>query len=269
MLRFSMIGFGAIGTGVLELVRHDPELQVDRVIVHAGSHDRARTWLDEHGYADTEVSEQLELGTRQPELVVECAGHSAIEEHVLPALAHGVPCMIVSVGALATPGLPERLEQAARAGGTQVQLLSGAIGAIDALAGARVGGLDRVSYRGRKPPRAWQGTAAERTVNLDAVTVPTLIFEGSAREAAARFPKNANVAATLGLAGIGMDRTQVRLYADPQVSENVHEIEAEGAFGSLSLTMRGRPLPANPKTAALTIYCVVRALGNRAHALII
>jgi aspartate dehydrogenase len=267
MLRVSIIGFGAIGTEVLELLRRDADLQVDRVVVHAHSAERARVWLDGHGYAATEVAERLELSPQRPDLVVECAGHSAIEEHVLPALALGVPCLIASVGALSTPGLPERLEQAARAGGTQVQLLSGAIGAIDALAAARVGGLDHVSYCGRKPPRAWKGTAAEQSVDLDAVTAPTLIFQGSAREAAARYPKNANVAATLGLAGIGLDRTRVQLYADPQVSENVHEIAADGAFGSLALTLRGRPLATNPKTSALTVYSVVRALGNRAHAI--
>ncbi|MNR26265.1 L-aspartate dehydrogenase [compost metagenome] len=68
--------------------------------------------------------------------------------------------MVVSVGALSEPGMAERLEAAARRGNTQVQLLSGAIGAIDALAAARVGGLDEVIYTGRKPARAWAGTPA-------------------------------------------------------------------------------------------------------------
>ena len=268
MLKVSMIGFGAIGTSVLELLGQERDLRVDRVVVHAGSCAQAQRWLSEHGHVATQVADRLELDAKtRPDLVVECAGHSAIEQHVLPALAHGVPCLIASVGALSTPGLPERLEQAARAGATQVQLLSGAIGAIDALAAARVGGLDRVCYRGRKPPQAWKGTPAEHRVDLDTLAQSTLIFDGTAREAAARYPKNANVAATLALAGLGLDRTEVRLYADPQVCENVHEVDAEGAFGSLTLTMRGKPLAANPKTSALTVYSVVRALGNRAHAL--
>ncbi len=262
-LRVAMIGLGAIGSGVLTLLREDATLQFERVVVHAGSLGRAADWLAGHGLLHTQAASGLDLQEGRPDIVVECAGHAAIEEHLLPALAQGVPCVVTSVGALATPGLPERLDVAARAGGTQVQLVPGAVGAIDALAAARLGGLDRVCYRGRKPPLAWRGTPAEQRVDLAALSSEALIFEGSAREAATLYPKNANVAATLALAGLGLDRTQVRLFADPAVQQNVHQIEAEGAFGSLELTLRCKTLPANPKTSALVVYSVARALRNR------
>ena len=260
--RIALIGCGAIGTSVLELLRGDPALEVVAIVVPA-----------EGVAAAQKAAPDAQVGSAVPaagiDLVVETAGHAAIEEHVLPALARGTPCVVASVGALSATGFAEKLEAAAIAGNTQVQLIPGAIGAIDALAAARIGGLDSVRYTGRKPPQAWKGTPAEQGRDLDALAQATVIFEGSAREAALLYPKNANVAATVSLAGLGLDKTLVRLIADPATTENVHTVEAEGAFGSFELTMRNKPLAANPKTSALTVYSAVRALRNRVAALAI
>lgn len=267
MLRVTLIGCGAIGASVLELLHGDADVGVEAVVVPRDGHARAREVLARWA-PSARLIERLDASDA-PALLVECAGHSAIEQHVLPALRRGVPCIVASVGALAEPGLAQRIEDAARSGGTQVQLLSGAIGGIDALSAARVGGLDEVVYTGRKPPGAWKGTPAERDCDLDALAEPRMIYSGSAAQAALLYPKNANVAATLSLAGIGLQRTQVQLFADPAVTDNVHHVLARGAFGSLELTMRGKPLAANPKTSALTVYSVVRALRNRAQPLCI
>ncbi len=266
MLHVSMIGCGAIGIGVMELLKSDPEVTFDLVIVPEAHMAAARAAVSTLA-PQARVTDRLGEQDQHPDLLIECAGHQAIEEHIIPALQRGIPCMVVSIGALSAPGLVERLEAAARAGNTQVQLLSGAIGGIDALSAARVGGLDSVVYIGRKPPGAWKDTPADGPFDLDNLQTATVIFEGSAREAAQLYPKNANVAATLSLAGLGLDHTQVRLLADPGVTENVHHVEVKGAFGDFELTMRGKPLAANPKTSALTVFSVVRALTNRAHAL--
>lgn len=254
--RIALVGCGAIGTSVLQLLHGDPALKVVAVVVPADAIAAAQ-----------KAAPDAQVGSAVPadgiDLVVETAGHAAIEQHVLPALARGLPCVVASVGALSATGLAEKLEAAAVAGSTQVQLIPGAIGAIDALAAARIGGLDSVRYTGRKPPLAWKGTPAEQGRDLGALAHETVIFEGSAREAALLYPKNANVAATVSLAGLGLDRTMVRLIADPATAENVHTVEAEGAFGSFELTMRNKPLAANPKTSALTVYSAVRALRNR------
>lgn len=266
MLRVALIGCGAIGSSMLELLQGDAGLAVVAVVVPAEGAAAAQALLQKLAPGVQVVTDVPSAGI---DLVVETAGHAAIEEHVLPALRRGTPCVVASVGALSAAGLAEKLEIAAITGKTQVQLIAGAIGAIDALAAARIGGLDAVRYTGRKPPRAWKGTPAEKAHELDALTRETVIFEGSAREAALLYPKNANVAATVSLAGLGLDRTLVRLIADPASSENVHLVEAEGAFGSFELTMRNKPLAANPKTSALTVYSAVRALRNRAAALAI
>ena len=262
VLRVALIGCGAIGTSVLELLKGDAALAVVAIVVSAEGLAAVQKLVPGVPVSSSVPATGIDL-------VVETAGHAAIEEHVLPALARGTPCIVASVGALSAAGLAERLEAAAVAGRTQVQLIAGAIGAIDALAAARIGGLDSVRYTGRKPPQAWKGTPAEQGRDLDALAQPAVIFEGSAREAAMLYPKNANVAATVSLAGLGLDGTLVRLIADPTITENVHTVEAEGAFGSFELTMRNKPLAANPKTSALTVYSVVRAITNRARAVAI
>ena len=266
MKNIALIGCGAIGSSVLELLSGDARLQVGWVLVPEVNAAIQQTVARLAPQA--QILPALPADAR-PDLMVECAGHGAIEEHVLPALARGIPAVVASIGALSAPGMAERVQAAAEAGQTQVQLLSGAIGGIDALAAARVGGLESVVYTGHKPPLAWSGTPAEQVCDLAALTQAFCIFEGTAREAAQLYPKNANVAATLSLAGLGLDQTRVRLFADPAVTENVHHVAASGAFGSMELTMRGKPLAANPKTSALTVYSVVRAVLNNVASLAI
>ena len=259
-MRIALIGCGAIGRALLELLRAEPAITVAAIVVPQ-AHAAATQALARELAPEAAVA--AAVPSRDIDLVVEAAGHAAIAEHVVPAVAHGRPAIVVSVGALADAGLLGRLEAAARQGRTQVQLVPGAIGGLDALAAARFGGLDSVHYTGRKPPLAWQGTPAEAAFDLGSLTEATVIFEGSAREAASLYPKNANVAATVALAGLGLDRTRVRLIADPAAGGNLHEIDAEGGFGQLALRLRNRPLPANPKTSALAVYSAARALLGR------
>lgn len=265
MLNIALVGCGAIGASVLELLHGDANCRVDCVITASEGFEQAKTAVAKFA-PNARVQDCLSVDDA-PDVLVECAGHFAIAQHVIPALERGIDCVVASIGALSSPGMADALEQAARRGNTQVQLLSGAIGGIDALSAARIGGLDSVVYSGRKPPNAWIGTPAEALCALDSLTEAFCIFDGNAENAAKLYPKNANVAATLAFAGLGLQRTQVKLFADPGVVENVHHVEARGAFGNFELTLRGKPLPANPKTSALTVYSVVRALHNRSRPL--
>ncbi len=266
--RLAMIGCGAIGTAVLQLLQAQSLVQVAQVIVPESGLMAVRV-LCASLAPQAQVASSLALGAldalddrSRPHLVVECAGHQAVTDHVIPALCAGVPAVVASIGSLHDASALARLSDAAAQGATHVQLVSGAIGGIDALAAARFGGLSQVQYTGRKPPAGWRGTPAEARFDLANLAAPVIIFEGSAREAARLYPKNANVAATVALAGLGFDETSATLIADPGVQRNVHRIVASGAFGRLDLTLENEPLAANPKTSALTVYSIVRAIHN-------
>lgn len=267
MHRLAIIGCGAIGSALLQRLHGQPQFQVTQLIVRdaalRSAHDAARTLApDAHWLGAPDLQ-----GSNAPQLVVECAGHDAVQQHVLPALRAGIPAVVASIGALHDAALLARLAHAAEQGGSRVHLVAGAVGGIDALAAARLGGLTRVAYIGRKPPLGWAGTPAGAQHELAALREPLTIFEGSARDAARLYPKNANVAAAVSLAGLGFDQTRATLVADPGVTRNVHRITAEGAFGRLDLTLENEPLATNPKTSALTVYSLLRAIHNATQAI--
>ncbi|MES2511756.1 MAG: aspartate dehydrogenase [Pseudomonadota bacterium] len=257
-----LIGYGAIGQAICRRLQGSARVNVTHVVVRPQRLAEVQAALGSTIKAVSEVP----AGTK---LALECAGHEALAAHVVGALEKGVECAVMSVGALSEAGLPEKLTAAASHGKTQVHLLAGAIGGIDAIAAARQAGLTNVTYTGRKPPGGWKGSAAEKVVDLASLKEAATIFEGTAREAASLYPKNANVAATVSLAGLGLDATRVRLIADPAVTDNVHEIKASGEFGEMQVTMRGKPLAENPKTSALTVLSALRFLDNRASAITI
>lgn len=252
-LRVGLIGYGAIGSLVAEAVAGRDDMALAGVLLRPES-QRA---LPE---ALPLVTDAAGLLAKQPNIVVEAAGHGGLRAYGAAILSGGVDLLIASVGALADAELENRLRAAAKAGRARVLVPAGALGGLDALGAAKHAGLERVQYIGRKAPKAWIGTKAESMIDLAKVTEPTPFFEGSAREAALAFPQNANVVAAVALAGLGFDHTRVRLMVDPTEARNQHSVEASGAFGSFSSHVVAQVLPSNPKTSMLAPYSLVRGL---------
>ena len=77
---------------------------------------------------------------------------------------------------------------------------------------------------------------------------------------ASGLPENINVAAAVSLAGIGLDRTQVCVVADPALERNTHEVVAEGTFGQMRFEIRGIPTETNPRTGRIVAMSVLSTL---------
>lgn len=258
----ALIGYGAIAQAVCSALKEDAGSPLTQVLVREGKGVSTQKAVGRN----IEVIEDTRHLRADTGLVIECAGHDAVRQYGPAVLTRGMDFAIVSAGVLADDALQDQLVSAAQDGGARLQVLSGAIGGIDALAAAGTA-LETVSYTARKPPLSWSGSPAERNHDLANITEPTAIFEGTAREAALGYPKNANVVATVALASIGFDRTMVRLMADPTAEGNTHEIHASGGGYDLQYATRGAALASNPKTSALTAQSILRAIRAEAPGL--
>jgi aspartate dehydrogenase len=258
-VRVGLIGLGSVEQAVVRMLeeRAPGEIQVVAAVVR----DPAR-------HRDCAIPSLVttvdELISAQPEVVIEAGGHRALREYGPAVLRAGCDLLMISVGALADPAVERALIAAAASGGSHARVVSGAIGALDALAAAAIGGLTRVTHITCKPASTLLGDG-ER----EPITEAQELFRGTAREAALKFPESVNVAAAVSLSGIGFDRTEVRVVADPTVTRNQHIVEAEGAFGSLRLEIMNIPSDTNPRTARLVAMCVVHTLLQRRSSFLI
>jgi len=203
------------------------------------------------------------------DLVVEAVSKGAAAAIIRETLASSKDIMVMSVGGL-LDCLDEALNLAKRQGG-RIYVPSGAIAGLDAIKGAMAGRVSKVTLTTRKPPRGLEGApyVVEKRIDLKGLKEPTAIFSGSASEAVSAFPANINVAAALSLAGIGPDKTEVRIIADPTSDKNIHEIEAEGDFGKLFVRMENVPSPTNPKTSFMAALSAIGLLRRITTSLVV
>ncbi len=264
-----VIGSGAIAAPMLEAVARNVPRQLDRLslLTLPAVADGARALLDKVGPRIARehevVSDADAFLSRRHDLVVECAGHAAVKAYGARVLEGGADLLAVSIGSLTDDALRESLRAAAEKSGARMILCSGAIGGIDLLSAARLAGIERITYTSRKPPKAWKGTPAALLVDLDTVTSETVFYEGTARAAARDYPQNANSAATIAIASVGLDHVTVRLVADPAAPGNVHEFKLSSACADMDVRIVGKPSPDNPKTSMSTAYTVAREILNR------
>jgi len=263
--RIAIAGLGAIGKAVARRLTDGlPGLKL--AAIATGNTAKAKDWLGAQKI-DCPIVE-LEEFPKHADLAIECAPASLLERICKPMLEAGKQVMVLSCGALLDNF--DLVELARRHGG-RILVPTGALLGLDAVQAAAVGDISRVHMITRKPPNGLDGAPylVEHGISVLGIREPRCVFTGTAREAARGFPAHVNVAAALALAGIGPDRTTIEIWADPNVSRNMHRIELDGEAVRLSLEIENVPSLENPRTGRLTPLSVVALLRKMSSPLAI
>lgn len=260
-MRIGIIGGGVIARLILEQVRQGAlgDLEVAGLLGR-GSASRGKPLAKAFGVPF--VTSLDDLLRCKLDVVVEAASHEAVREYAAPLLAAGISVVVLSGGALVDDALRDRLERLAAEHRALLYVPSGGIGGLDALKAVCAAGAEEVEIAVTKPPAAWKGIPyVERSgVDLDRLDKPMTLFDGTAREGVPHFPANVNIAAVLALAGVGFDRTRLKVVADPALRFNTHYINIRGRTGSISIKFESVPSPENPRTSMLACYSALAAL---------
>lgn len=200
---------------------------------------------------------------KEVELVIEAASQNAITSYLNQLISFKKDVLVMSVGAFANSAFFSEVSRNVESNDINIYVPSGAIAGIDALKSVK-NSVSYVTLTTTKNPNSLKDSPFFKKNNLtvDSIKKRTLIFEGSAIEAVQNFPANVNVAALLGLAGIGVEKTKVNVIADPSIRINKHEIKVIGKFGELIVRVKNIPSSTNPKTSYLAILSVIECLRS-------
>jgi aspartate dehydrogenase len=255
-VKVGIAGFGTIGKPVAAALQKGID-GLELAAVCSRDKDKARRNME--GLCDpVPVVSPQELAD-MCDVIVECVPKAAFRDIAEPALKAGRIFITVSgAGLLIHPDVVDL----ARDNKAQIILATGALLGLDAVRAAAEGEIEQVRMITRKPPFSLNGAPylVENNISIENLSEPLKVFEGTAREGAAGFPANVNVAAALGLAGIGPDRTTLEIWADPALERNTHRIEVEADSARFSLSIENVPSVENPGTGKITALSVIAAL---------
>ena len=256
VIRVAIAGLGAIGR-VLARKLTDGIPGIELACAAAGDKAKARDWLEQQRI-DCPVVEFEEFPERA-DLAIECAPAAVIDRICRSMLEAGKQVMVLSCGALLPR--PELIDLAKARGGAII-VPTGALLGLDAVQAAAQGTIHSIRMITRKPPAGLAGVPylIEKGIDLDRLTEPMMVFEGTVREAIKRFPANVNVAVALSLAGIGPDKTRMEIWADPTIDRNQHTISIDSDSARFEMSISNIPTRENAATGKITALSVVAAL---------
>ena len=197
--------------------------------------------------------------TAQSDLIIECLPPDIVPALTREAFSRGKDIILISSAALLI--YPDILEEHKKSK-SRIIVPSGALAGLDGVGALMHSEIKSATIVSTKKPTGFFGAPyiEQRCIDLTCVTKKTRLFKGNALGAAQGFPANVNVAATLSLAGIGPERTEVEIWADPEAKGNKHEIIVEGEFSTIRASVDNLPDPANPKTSILAAQSIIAVL---------
>jgi aspartate dehydrogenase len=257
MKAIGIVGCGAIGKALLKAVEAG-RLAVRVAGVTSRTEKSARDFLATLREPPPYLARKELIA--KSELIIEAAGQAVVPGLAEEVFAAGKDLMVISVGALLDH--PEIMGKA-RERGCRLFVPSGAIAGLDGIKSASIGQISHVTITTRKPPEGLEGAPylVERKITLAGLSEEREVFAGSAREACRGFPANVNVSAAVSLAGVGPDKTRIRILSVPGLKRNCHDIEVEGEFGRLAIHVENVPSE-NPRTGRLTALSIIRSIQD-------
>lgn len=271
-LGVGLIGCGAIGTIIAKAIDKGRVGEVELLTVYDIIREHAEELAEKllkKPIISTSSDELIERTDIQ--LVIEAASQEAVRQYALKVLEEGKDFMVMSTGALVDDDFLKQVLGVAKERERKIYIPSGAIVGLDNVKSAAMGEIYEATLTTRKPPPSFEGAPfiEERKIDLLTVKQPMLLYEGTAREAVNLFPSNINVAASLSLAGVGADKTRVKIIADPTIKNIIHEVHVRGEFGEFETRTINKPFPENPKTSFIAALSAIATLKKIAGNIIV
>ena len=260
-------GFGNVGEQLVHKIREDEHGTLEIAAIAARDLDKAKAKAEKLG-VDAPIITAVEV-PKYDAVLVECATYEGFRDVVEPAIRAGGTVVAISVGALAAN--MDLIDLTEKCGAT-LQIAGGTLPGLDILRAAREGDIESVVLTSHIHPASLEHEPFIHEHGIDlapATSGPVPVLDGTAREAAENFPRHFNVAVTLGLAGIGLDRTEVRIRADGTLLGARHTLTVKSDAVELEMVSQNFPSPQNNRTSRIVALSILAALRRMQGGLLI
>jgi aspartate dehydrogenase len=264
--KVAVIGYGSIGREIIAATKRGeiPNAKIvalfdkeSRVISSVGSdNSELHLFTDFNEFYNSPIYSNLDI-------IIECASKDAVREYGKKIIESKKDLIVLSVGAFSDKEYLSELQNLSNLNNTRILIPTGAIAGLDSIRSVKKY-LESLTITTTKHPKSFVGAPFfnKSKIKLEDISKKTVLYEGNAITAIEFFPANVNVAVSIALAGIGLEKTQVKIIADPTMSVNKHEILGKGSFGEIHIIVQNIPSPTNPKTSYLASLSAIECLRS-------